>query len=266
MIAVNPTSTCVIAGGTALTRAINEQRLDAERLVSLAQIVQADVIRIEDSRVHIGPLVTMTQMASAAVTEPGLDVLVDACREVGHRRIQNQASIVGNIAEADDATDIPAALLALNAVVHITSPEGSRDVPLEAFITGAFKTVLEANELIMGISVDLLPAEWRSLYHKYRSRSSEDRPCVGVAVAAKFNGDAISELRVAVGGACEKAQRLPSAEALAQGKPLAQDVIAQVATAYSDQIEPIDNMRGSAWYHRRMIRVHVQRALEAIVV
>ena len=53
-------------------------------------------------------------------------------------------------------------------------------------------------------------------------------------------------------------------EDLAQGKPLTDDLITEIAEGYANQIDPIDDLRGSAWYRTQMIRIHIQRALEEI--
>ncbi|MEX2487333.1 MAG: hypothetical protein WD377_06935 [Nitriliruptoraceae bacterium] len=101
-----------------------------------------------------------------------------------------------------------------------------------------------------------------STYHKYISRSSEDRPCVGVAAAARFAGDEIARLTVTVGATAELPQRFDDVTDAVHGGVLDADTRAQVAAAYAERIEPISDARGSAWYRTRMVEVFVRRALE----
>jgi aerobic carbon-monoxide dehydrogenase medium subunit len=94
------------------------------------------------------------------------------------------------------------------------------------------------------------------------TRSSEDRPCVGVAALVNLGPDGTSaDLRVAVGAAAETPQRFAELEAIGRGSLLSDDVIPGVADAYADAIETLDDMRGSAWYRTEMIRVWVRRAI-----
>jgi carbon-monoxide dehydrogenase medium subunit len=101
-------------------------------------------------------------------------------------------------------------------------------------------------------------------YLKYKSRSSEDRPCVGVAAVASFENDLCTDLRLAVGAACETPIRLAEFEAQAQGQPLTDDLIGDIAAGYAANIETLEDLRGSSWYRRQMARVHIRRALQGV--
>jgi carbon-monoxide dehydrogenase medium subunit len=139
-------------------------------------------------------------------------------------------------------------LTALGARAVARSVRGEREIPLEDLIVGHYTTSLEADELIAEVRVPLGPH--RACYRKFRSRSHEDRPCVGVA-ACRRNG----ELRVVVGAVAARPQWFPE---LCEGEP------AEVGQAYSAAIEPIDDVRGSAEYRRRVVAVEVRRALEEL--
>jgi carbon-monoxide dehydrogenase medium subunit len=110
-----------------------------------------------------------------------------------------------------------------------------------------------------------VPADGSSgVYEKYVTRSKEDRPCLGAAAIVRLAADGrrCEELRVAVGAVAEVPQRFPEVEALARGAELGQDVVRAIADGYAERIEPLSDMRGSAWYRTQMIRVWVRRAIE----
>jgi len=101
-------------------------------------------------------------------------------------------------------------------------------------------------------------------YHKFVTRSSEDRPCVGAAALVRLADDgSCADLRVAVGAAAETPQRYPDVEATAAGARLEPELLAEIADAYAERIETLDDMRGSAWYRTEMVRVWVRRAIES---
>ena len=92
----------------------------------------------------------------------------------------------------------------------------------------------------------------RAVYRKFRTRSHEDRPCVGVAACRRDTA-----LRVAVGAVADRPQYFPEL-CDRRRRP------GRVAHAYADAIDPISDVGGSSDYRRRVIAVEVRRALEEL--
>ncbi|MCZ6530280.1 MAG: xanthine dehydrogenase family protein subunit M [Chloroflexi bacterium] len=254
----------VLAGGTAVVLMLQQKLIAPTVLVSIGRVPDLDHIRTEPDGLHIGPLTILRDMERSSVIQRRFPLLAQACGEVGNVRIRNQATLGGNLAEADYASDPPTALLALGAQVTATSVRGARTIPLEDFLVGFYTTDLEPDELITDIFIPASTPGSRMTYLKYKSRSSEDRPCTGVAAIAAFGAKTCTDLRVAVGAACEVPQRLPAVESLARGQALTDELIGEIAAGYADSIETLEDIRGSARYRTQMIRVHVYRALEEL--
>ena len=254
----------VLAGGTAVVLMLQQKLIAPTVLVSIGRVPDLDHIRTEPDGLHIGPLTILRDMERSSVIQRRFPLLAQACGEVGNVRIRNQATLGGNLAEADYASDPPTALLALGAQVTATSVRGARTIPLEDFLVGFYTTDLEPDELITDIFIPACTPGSRMTYLKYKSRSSEDRPCTGVAAIAAFDAKTCTDLRVAVGAACEVPQRLPAVESLARGQALTDELIGEIAAGYADSIETLEDIRGSARYRTQMIRVHVYRALEEL--
>jgi carbon-monoxide dehydrogenase medium subunit len=155
-------------------------------------------------------------------------------------------------------------LLALDARVIVQSTSGTRTIPLAEFFYGFYTTALEPDELITDVIIPEFAAASRMMYLRFKTRSSEDRPALGVAVVGTFEDETCTDLRVAIGAASEIPQRLPELEALAQGQGLSDELIGEIAEGYASGIETLDDLRGSSWYRTQMIRVHVREALEEI--
>jgi carbon-monoxide dehydrogenase medium subunit len=156
-------------------------------------------------------------------------------------------------------------LVALNAIVRVLGPEGSRDIPASEFFLGFYTTALEPAEVVTELILPRLPETARSTYQKFTSRSAEDRPCVVVAALADRDPEGrCRDLRVSVGAAVETPQRLVHVELRAKGHPLDDQLIAEIADEYAVTLEALSDVRGSAWYRREMIRVFVRRALEDV--
>ncbi len=263
LLGEKPGARRIVAGGTALVRQLHDGSSTPDALVSLARIPHLESIWLADGVLHIGALCLMRQIAASDEARRHVPALARACEVVGSARIRNQATIGGNLAEADYATDPPAALLALDAVVRTVGAGGERRIAIADFYRGSFQTALLPGEIVTALTIPLVPGA-RMIYLKFKSGSSPDRPCVAVAAVAAFDGEIGSDLRVAVGAATPTPRRLPAVEALASGQPLSDELISTIAEGYAREIEPLDDLRGSTWYRTQMIRVHVRRALEAL--
>jgi aerobic carbon-monoxide dehydrogenase medium subunit len=247
----------VLAGGTFLGILMNQGLLSPSALLSLGRVPELTGIDARGDELRLGAMTTHTAVERSAVVRERWPVLARAFRVVASPRVRNQATVGGVLADADYASDPPAVFAALGARAVLRSPRGERSVGIDELIRGYYETCIEPDELLVEVVVPAPPE--RATYRKFRSRSTEDRPCV--AVAAVRDAD---NLRVVVGAVAEVPQHLPDVCALAGGRPLEPDLRAEIARRYGEGIEAMSDSRGSAAYRRRIIAVEVRRALEEI--
>jgi aerobic carbon-monoxide dehydrogenase medium subunit len=250
----------IIAGATAVSILLRQGLIHPSALISISKLPGLGDIRSSGGELHIGALVTHRHVETSALVRQMLPALAETFGTVANIRIRNAATVGGVLAEADYASDPPAAFLALDAVVHVLGPKGARRIPIADFVQGFYATALAPNELVTHVSLPIPSQPVRAVYEKFITRSSEDRPCVGVFAVVMADG-----VRVAVGAAAETPQRFPDIEAVAEGQPLTDRLIDAIADAYAERIDTLSDMRGSAWYRTEMIRVWVRRALQKAV-
>jgi carbon-monoxide dehydrogenase medium subunit len=253
----------VISGGTALVLMMRQGLIAPSTLVSIGRIDDLDGIRKDDSRITIGARTTHTAIAASAEVQRWLPSLADACSRVGNVRVRNVGTLGGNLAEADYAADPPTVLVGLDALCHVIGPHGARVLPVADLATGFYTTSLGPGEIITGVSV-LIDEHRVSVYEKYVSRSSEDRPCVGVSATARYDGTSLDQLNVVVGAAVAVPRRFDEVTASALGGTLDETARRDIAAAIGEAIDPIEDARGSAWYRRKVTAVLVKRALERV--
>lgn len=254
----------IVAGATALTILMRQRLVAPSVLVSIGSIPGLDRIEEADGELRLGAMVRHRDVELSELVRSRIPVLAEAFGTVANVRVRNAATVGGVLAESDYASDPPAVFLALDAEVLAHGPAGSRRIPVREFFVAFYETALEPDEIVTGIAVPIPPAGSATGYHKYVTRSSEDRPCVGVAALVRLGPDnATADLRVAVGAAAETPQRFPDSEALATGRPLDAELIGRIADDYAARIDTLDDMRGSAWYRTEMVRVWIRRAIEA---
>lgn len=265
LLDADPWGTKAISGGTAVVLMMRQGLIAPDSLVSLSRIPDLRGIEQADGVIRIGAATTLAEVAASDPVRSAAPSLASACSVVGNPRVRNVASLGGNLAEADYASDPPATLASLGARCTVVGPSGTRTVDVADLITGFYQTVLDHAELITSIEVPLAAAGTRrAVYLKYRSRSSEDRACVGVAARADVVDGQVADLDVVVAAVASTLQRVPAALAPAVGTTLDDAVVRQVARGYAEAIDPMDDARGSAWYRRRTIEVFVRRALEHV--
>ena len=238
----------VLAGGTFLGILMNQGFLAPSALLSLGAVSELRGIEVTGGELRVGAMATHRAVERAAAVGEGWPVLARAFSLVASPRVRNQATVGGVLADADYASDPPAVLAALDARAVLRSRRGRRAVRVGELILGYYETCIEPDELLVEVRVPPQPP--RAVYRKFRSRSSEDRPCVSVAAVRGHEG-----LRVVVGAVAGIPQDFPD---------LCDGDATEVAARYAERIEPIHDARGSAAYRKRVIAAEVRRAVEQV--
>ena len=255
----------ILAGGTSVVLMLQQKLIAPSILISLGRVSNRNYIRLEEDGLHVGALAKLRDLERSDVIQRFAPALAHTFRVVANVRVRNQATIGGNLSAADYAADPPAMLTALNARVQVMSPEKTRVIPLSEFFLGFYTTAMEPNEILTEVIIPPLPDTARASYHKYTSISAEGRPCVAVGAVGDFDSSGkCTDLRIAVGAAIETPQRVRDAEGIARGQTLTDELIAAIAEEYAQKLDPLSDVRGSAWYRKEMIRVFVKRALQEV--
>jgi len=177
-------------------------------------------------------------------------MLAAASREVGGAQIQNRGTIGGNVANGSPAGDTLPVLAAADAVVVLSSADGSRHVPFTAFYTGYRQSVRRTDELIVAFEVP--PVHGRQYFRKVGTRAAQ---AISKVVLAGVAGD---RPRIALGSVAPTVVRAVRTEAaLAAGAS-----IADAQRTLVDEIAPIDDLRSTAEYRRRVAANLLARMLQ----
>lgn len=243
-----------MAGCTDLYVSLNFGTLKATRFLNLWRLDQ--LRRIDDRRgvLSIGALVTYTQIMRSSAVRRRLPMLAAAAAEIGAVQIQNRGTIGGNVANASPAGDTLPVLSAADAVVVLQSADGIRRVSFHEFYSGYRQTVRRPDELIVGF--DIPAVRGRQWFRKVGTRAAQSISKVviaGVVPSTRTHAG----IRIALGSVAPTVVRARRTEAaLAAG--------ASVETAQQtliDDIAPIDDVRSTAEYRRRIAANLLKRML-----
>jgi xanthine dehydrogenase YagS FAD-binding subunit len=166
------------------------------------------------------------------------------CGAIGGENRMNAILGASDQCVATHASDLAVALVALDAIVEISGPQGTRNVPLADFhllpgTTPQVETQLAPGELITAVSVPASAWARRSAYLKVRDRASFEFALASAAVALAVEGGTIRVARVAVGGVGTKPWRLPQVEQALIGAQARPDIFRAAAAKAADGARPL---------------------------
>ena len=229
-----------LAGCTDVYVGLNFGTLPAKRFLDLWPLDELRRIRVSNGALSIGALATYTDIIRSPLVRRRLPILAAAAREIGGVQIQNRGTLGGNIANGSPAGDTLPVLAVADATVVLASSGGERRVPFNAFYTGYRRSVLRSDELIAAVEVPLLAG--RQWFRKVGTRAAQ---AISKVVMAAIRG---GEPRVSLGSVAATVVRLPRTEAvLAAG-----GAIGDARRALEEEIQPIDDLRSTAEYRRRV--------------
>lgn len=255
------------SGGTALMLMMKAGVFQPSMLVNLRGLGDEHG-RIEAAAgggLRIGALASLTALEHSADVRRLAPVISRAMVRLANVRVRNVARVGGALAHGDPHMDLPPVLAALGAHAVVVSGAGERRVAVEEFYTGYYETVLEPGELITAAEVPD-QSGWRSLYSKTTTRSADDWPALGIALAIRGDRDGIADCRIVVSAATEKLTRATAAEAELRGRVADDAAFERAAEAAAAEIETIADSRGSAAYKSQLLRVKLRRALQQAIL
>jgi len=248
----------LLAGGHSLVPLMKLRLSEPKLLIDIARIPGLSGVREKDGRIEIGAGTTHAEVASSALLRERCPVVAEAAAEIGDPQVRNRGTLGGSLAHADPSADYPAAMLAVDAEIHVKGPKGWRALKAGNFFLDLFTVDLAPDEIIAG--VQFVPVK-SAAYAKLHQRASHFA-IVGVAAALDVEGGAIRSARVGLTGAGTHAVRLSSVERALAGKPPSTKTIEDAAQQAAVEIEQVNSdIHASAEYRRAMIPVFTRRAL-----
>ena len=252
----------LIAGGTDLLLQMKEGTAQPETVVSLKNVEELGGFSVSKNGYRLGTGMTLRRITRSNELTQNFPGLIYAAGVVASEQIRSLATLGGNICNASPSADMVPPLIALDAVVQLVSSQGQRDIPLAEFFKGPGESVLKSGEILHSI---FLPQPSGSMiYSKHAPRKYMDLAVVGVAVRLAKKHGKINEARVALGAVGPVPFRAEKTEALLAGQTLTTELMREAGEMAAGECVPIDDIRGSAWYRKRMVKVHVRRNLEVL--
>ena len=229
-----------LAGCTDLYVGLHFGTVPGQRFLDLQGLRTLRGIRRRGEALVIGALTTYADLIASPLVRRQLPILAEASRWVGSPQIQNRGTLGGNVANASPAGDTLPVLAVAEATVVLRSADGERRVPFGSFYTGYRQTATRPDELI--VALEIPPVEGRQWFRKVGTRAAQ---AISKVVMAAVRAP---QPRIALGSVAPTVVRVPRTEAVLAGG----GTLAEALAVLMDEIRPIDDLRSTATYRRRV--------------
>jgi carbon-monoxide dehydrogenase medium subunit len=183
---------------------------------------------------------------------------------VGHEPIRHRGTVVGSLAHADPAAEVPAAALAMDATIVVASTRGQREVSAADFFTGPFDTALRPAEMALEVRFPVWPDGTGHAFLEFARRHG-DFAIAGAGALVALEGGRISRVAVALCAVGPTPVRARRAEELLVGQAPDPALLESAAQAAVADLKPSGDLHGGSEYRRKVAQAYIRRALGAAV-
>jgi CO/xanthine dehydrogenase FAD-binding subunit len=242
----------ILAGGTDMANMLKQGFPVPEMMIDIKALEELSQISLDGSKLHIGALVTFSEIIKSEIIREHMKVLWEAAHLVASAGIRNRATVAGNICSAVACMDSAAPLLVHDASIHLASRQGERRLPVHKYFVDNRKTARRENELLTKVSIELPLQKYAGCYQKLMRYAGEDLAQANVGVLALEDGS----FRVAFGAVGPIPKRSAKIERFLHGKQITGEVLAEAKAMVASVISPITDIRASKEY-RTFMTMHM---------
>ncbi|WP_349370638.1 xanthine dehydrogenase small subunit [Salinarimonas sp.] len=259
LLARHPDAT-ILAGATDVGLWITKALMEIEKIVWLGRVESLREVRATPETLTLGAMVSHADANEAlAAIDPDLGELM---RRFGSVQVRASGTVGGNIANGSPIGDLPPALIALGATLHLAGAGRARTLPLEDFFLAYRKQDREPGEYVRAVEIDKLRKHDLFRCYKVTKRFDEDISAVMGAFRFRLDGRRIAAARIAFGGMAGTPARAPLTETALVGLDLDDELAwAPALDALARDYRPMSDHRASAEYRALVARNLLFKAL-----
>ena len=254
----------VLAGGQSLIPLLNMRLAGPAYLIDINHVSELNYIEPEDGYLAIGAIVRQRQVERSPLVQELFPMLVEVVQHIGHMQIRNRGTLVGSIAHADPAAELPALLTCLNGEVVAQSVHGERVMKAEEFFTGYLSTGLEAGEMLTEVRFPWLPQQAGWAFMELARRSGDYALVGAAAVVTPSLDDHCMSAHIAYLGIAGSPIRSREVEQVLIGTKLDDQTLnhaAEIARTFVS--EDMEDVHATVDYRRALTAEITKRVLRA---
>lgn len=253
----------ILAGGQSLVPTMALRMANPETLIDISAIAELQTIELSDGVLTIGAGCRYVDVLNSDLVAKSAPLLCQAIPYIAHGAIRNRGTIGGSLALADPASELPACMLALDAVIIVESKDGQRKIPAGDFFQGTYFTDLAENELLVAIE---MPEIASNQIHKFYeiSRRSGDYAISGGAFVLTHEDGRIADARLAYFAVSDCAVLATKAGEALVDESLSSEIIETVSDIAAGEIEFFADLYNGEATKKQLTKVLTRRMLTKI--
>jgi xanthine dehydrogenase small subunit len=246
-------SSVVVAGGTDLYVQKGEIIRDGE-IRCLHHQHEMNRIQSTDAGLIVSSATTFEEFIHHPLIQAMIPEIITYGDVIASWQVRGRATLVGNIINASPIGDMTILLLALQAQIEFSDSHGSRRLALAKLFQSYKKLDASPDEWVSHIFIPRPAPDTRIHFEKVAKRQHLDIASVNGAIKIRLLQGIIKEVTLSCGGVAPIPLLLQKTSQALIGMPLNPDVLKTAADGLQQEIQPIDDVRGSAEYKRLLAR------------
>jgi len=255
---------CIVAGCTNVLPDIKVKKLNPKILVDITAIEELRGIDKKKDKICIGPLTTIAELINSELILKESKILIQAAQEFADPLVRNNATIGGNLVTASPAADMAVPLLTLDAFIKIESAGEKRKVKLKEFFFEPGKTVLQDDEMIVGIEFEQSDINKNGYFIKLGQRKAMAIAIASLALNLEVKQKKIIQIRIAMGSVAPMPIRLTGTEKYLANKEIDDKLVEDAMDRVREEVKPISDIRASEEYRRYISGILFKRAFKKL--
>ena len=252
----------VLAGGHSLIPVMKMRLAEPGALVDIGRIADLKGISRSNGSLRIGAITTYHEITNSADVKAAAPLLAEAAGQIGDRQVRYRGTIGGNLSHSDPASDLPAAVLALNGTLHITGPNGSRTIAASNFFVDLMTTALDPGEILTAVEIPAAAGNSGAAYLKYEHPASGYALCGAAALVGLDGSGNCASARLCFNGVNAHALDAAAVASALVGSDLSDTAIDAAVDGNLVIPDPMGDMFASAEYREQIANVYGKRALK----
>ena len=253
----------VLSGGQSLLPAMNLRLISPELIVDIGELNELRGVVVEGDIIRIGALTRHVDLQRSLQVAAHAPLLAEAIAQVAHPAIRNRGTIGGSLAHADPASELPACMVALNATIIASGPNGERRILAREFFKGIYETELLPQEILIAVELPVPPKNSVHFFDEFARRQG-DYAIAGLAAQAIVEGAMLADLRMAFFALGNRPVLAKAAKSLV-GVAITPAVLSEASAALVEELNPQQDQQASASMRRHLAKVLMARGVAALL-
>jgi aerobic carbon-monoxide dehydrogenase medium subunit len=221
LAAMHEAGAMVLAGGQTLIPRLLAGVAAPSVLVDLGGLHSLKQIEKDGLELSIGSMVSLAEVLRSEILLRHCPLLPLCAAKTATPSVRNRGTLVGNLAWADPASQLPVAALAIDSVLRVGREGKFRLVPAAEFFAGPNRTTVAQGEMVTHLHTRMFAERTGSGIADIAMRQNSRALATAAAVITLDATGRIARASLAVGGCGDGPRRCPSAESKLIGSTVA---------------------------------------------